>query len=200
MVRFSLVLLSIEKMKTLNIVREFKFSSGITKLLSTKKKLHNRTDTIVFYLQLISKELFGIYPQFFQKTNAKKFDLTTMIPQVDLFSFVFGGIWRYQEDISKLTDLYQGKKYWWEMIKGKNNFLRVNPWKFEQKNVLFGCLKYWTKTVQKQVEILKFIHFIYRTRAIITRGLYTFYPLYVLWPLALCMVCIQERFLIKSGL
>ena len=35
----------------------------------------------------------------------------------------------------------------------------------------------------------------YRTRAIITHGLYTFYPLfevYVLWPLALCMVSIQE--------
>ena len=37
----------------------------------------------------------------------------------------------------------------------------------------------------------------YCTRAIITRGLYTFYPLYVLWPLALCMVSIQERFLIN---
>ena len=28
------------------------------------------------------------YPQFSQKTN-KKFDFTTMIPKVDLFSFVF---------------------------------------------------------------------------------------------------------------
>jgi hypothetical protein len=32
----------------------------------------------------------------------KKFNFTTMIPQVDLF---FGGNWRHQKDISKLTDL-----------------------------------------------------------------------------------------------
>ena len=46
--------------------------------------------------------------------------------------------------------------------------------------------------------------FNYRTRAIITRGLYTFYPLFevhlCILTLALCMVSIQERFLIKSGL
>ena len=52
--------------------------------------------------------------------------------------------------------------------------------------------------------------FDYRTRAIITRGLYTFYPpfevqkvfsrVFFLKLLALCMVSIQERFLIKSGL
>ena len=50
----------------------------------------------------------------------------------------------------------------------------------------------------------------YRTRTIITRGLYTFYSLFevqkrflrgfFLKILALCMVSIQERFLIKSGL
>ena len=45
----------------------------------------------------------------------------------------------------------------------------------------------------------------YRTRAIISRGLYIFFTpfqktIYVLWPLALCMACIQERLLIKSGL
>jgi hypothetical protein len=50
----------------------------------------------------------------------------------------------------------------------------------------------------------------YRTRAIIIRGLYTFYHLFevkkcffkvfFLKILALCMVSIQERFLIKSGL
>ena len=49
----------------------------------------------------------------------------------------------------------------------------------------------------------------YRTLAIITSGLYTFYPLFevqkrfsrgfFLKILALCMVSIQERFLIKSG-
>ena len=44
----------------------------------------------------------------------------------------------------------------------------------------------------------------YRTRAIITRGLYTFYPLFEVHlctvTFGLCMVIIQERFLIKSGL
>ena len=37
--------------------------------------------------QLISKGLFGILNS--SKKRTKKFDLTTMIPQVDLFSFVF---------------------------------------------------------------------------------------------------------------
>ena len=37
--------------------------------------------------QLISKELFGILNSSTKRT--KQFDLTTMIPQVDLFSFVF---------------------------------------------------------------------------------------------------------------
>ena len=36
----------------------------------------------------------------------KKFDFTTMVPQVELFSFVFWENWRHQKDISKLTDLY----------------------------------------------------------------------------------------------
>ena len=50
----------------------------------------------------------------------------------------------------------------------------------------------------------------YRTRSIITRGLYTFYLLFEVQKrfsrgflkknLALCMVSIQERLLIKSGL
>ena len=42
----------------------------------------------------------------------------------------------------------------------------------------------------------------YHTHAIITRGLYIFYPLFEahLCTLALCMVSIQERFLNKSGL
>ena len=41
----------------------------------------------------------------------------------------------------------------------------------------------------------------YGTRVIMTRGLYTFYQLYeVHLPLALCMVSILERFLIKTGL
>ena len=36
--------------------------------------------------------------------NEQKFDFTTMVPQVELFSFVFWENWRHQKDISKLTD------------------------------------------------------------------------------------------------
>ena len=36
----------------------------------------------------------------------KKFNLSTMVPQVELFSFVFRKNLRHQKDISKLTDLY----------------------------------------------------------------------------------------------
>ena len=40
------------------------------------------------------------------KKQTNKFDFTTMIPQVDLFLFVFSGRnWRHQKDISKKTDL-----------------------------------------------------------------------------------------------
>ena len=54
--------------------------------------------------QLISKCLFGIFNS--PKKQTKKFDFTTMVPQVELFSFVFWENWRHQKDISKLTDLY----------------------------------------------------------------------------------------------
>ena len=40
----------------------------------------------------------------------------------------------------------------------------------------------------------------YRTRALITRGLYTFYPIFEGQKHFLSMVSIQERFQIKSGL
>ena len=53
--------------------------------------------------QLISKCLFGIFNS--PKKRTKKFDFTTMVPQVELFSFVFWENSRYQKDISKLTDL-----------------------------------------------------------------------------------------------
>ena len=53
--------------------------------------------------QLISKGLFGILDS--SKKRTKKFDLATMIPQVDLFSFVFWKNLKTQKDISKLTDL-----------------------------------------------------------------------------------------------
>ena len=42
---------------------------------------------LIFKGQLISKYLFGIFNS--PKKRMKKFNFTTMIPQVDLFSFVF---------------------------------------------------------------------------------------------------------------
>ena len=44
-------------------------------------------------------------PTFPPKKRTNEFYFTTMKPQVDLFSFFFGGNWRHQQDISKLTDL-----------------------------------------------------------------------------------------------
>ena len=67
------------------------------------------------------------------------------------------------------------------------------------KPKLFGIQIWWYQTFLLT----------YRMRAIITRGLYTFYPLFdvqkrsrvfFLKILALCMISIQERFQIKSGL
>ena len=64
--------------------------------------------------------------------------------------------------------------------------------------------------VYKQFKSNSLIEWVYRMRTIVTRGLYTFYPLFdvqkrfsrdfFLKILALCMVSIQERFQIKSGL
>ena len=39
------------------------------------------------------------------RKRKNEIDFTTMIPQVDLFSFVFGRNRRHQKTISKLTDL-----------------------------------------------------------------------------------------------
>ena len=64
--------------------------------------------------QLISKCLFGVFNS--SKKRMKKFDLTTMIPLVDLFSFVFWENWRHRKDISKLTDPFRMSKIlktWW---------------------------------------------------------------------------------------
>ena len=52
----------------------------------------------------ISKCFFGIFNS--PKKKMKKNDFTTMVPQVELFSFIFWENWRHQKDISKLTDLY----------------------------------------------------------------------------------------------
>ena len=47
------------------------------------------------------------YLQFSQKQTWKKNFCTTMVPQVDLFSFVFWENEDTKKDISKLTDLYK---------------------------------------------------------------------------------------------
>ena len=39
------------------------------------------------------------------KNERKKFNLTTMVPQVELFTFIFLEELKTQKDISKLTDL-----------------------------------------------------------------------------------------------
>ena len=48
---------------------------------------------------LISEGLFGII----SSSTKQKFDSTTMIPQVKLFSFLFWKYWRHKKDILKLT-------------------------------------------------------------------------------------------------
>ena len=53
-------------------------------------KVESKINQQLYKGQLISKCLFGTYLQFFQKTT-KKFDLTTMVPQLQLFSFI---IWK----------------------------------------------------------------------------------------------------------
>ena len=53
--------------------------------------------------QLISKCLFGIFNS--PKRQTKKFDFITMVPQVELFSFIFWENWRHHKYISKLRDL-----------------------------------------------------------------------------------------------
>ena len=54
--------------------------------------------------QLISKGLFGMYPQFFQKTNEK---IRLWYLRSTCFRSLFGRIWIHQKDFSKLTDLWQ---------------------------------------------------------------------------------------------
>ena len=66
--------------------------------IKESSKLSNHTKG-----QLISKCLFGIFNS--PKKQTKKFNFTTMVPQVELFSFFFWENWRHKKDISKLTDL-----------------------------------------------------------------------------------------------
>ena len=53
--------------------------------------------------ELISKCIFGVFNS--SNIRTKKFDLTTMIPYVELFPFIFLKNSKHQKDISKLTDL-----------------------------------------------------------------------------------------------
>ena len=52
---------------------------------------------------LISKSVFGIFN--FSKKRPKKINLSTMLPQVEFFSFVFWKNWRHQKILLKLPDL-----------------------------------------------------------------------------------------------
>ena len=58
----------------------------------------------LIYSRAVNCEMSFWYLQFSHKTN-NKFDFTTMVPQVELFSSVFWENWRHKKVISKLTDL-----------------------------------------------------------------------------------------------
>ena len=72
--------------------------------------------------QSISKCLFCIFNS--HKKQTRKFDFTTMVPRVELFSFNFWENWRHQNDFSKLTDLYCTTWLW--------TSLEVFPYTWEQ--------------------------------------------------------------------
>ena len=76
---------------------EFVGNTKIYQGLPSRLNLHTKG-------QLISKCLISILN--FPKKQTKKFDFTTMVPQVELFLLVFRENWRHKKDISKLTDLY----------------------------------------------------------------------------------------------
>ena len=63
-----------------------------------KKK---NTCDLSFKGQLILKCLFGIFNS--PKKLTKKFDFTTMVPQVELFSFVFWENWRHQKNYFEIN-------------------------------------------------------------------------------------------------
>ena len=58
--------------------------------------------------QLISKRLFGILNSSKQRT--RKFDLTSMIHQVDFFSFVFGDTTKKMEEIQNVITIESKSK------------------------------------------------------------------------------------------
>ena len=84
--------------------------------------------------------------QFFQadvssKKRTNEFYFTTMKPQVDLFSFVFGGNWRHQKDISKLTDLYQ-HQFWCSAVSPLYIFSIIQPLFLQKTKPSHPHLKY----------------------------------------------------------
>ena len=81
----------------------------------------------------------------------KTFDFTTMVPQVELFSFVFWENWRHQKDISKLTDLYYCTRYYAETLlfafAKKGNSVQSKMFNFASQLMVKSCIlaKRWTK-------------------------------------------------------
>ena len=79
-----------ENAKNLKLETAHKSKENFCFLITTTDKVHIYLEGHFFTLlkgQLISKGLFGILNS--PKKRTKKLDFTSMIPQVDLFSFVF---------------------------------------------------------------------------------------------------------------
>ena len=96
--------------------------------------------------QLISKCLFCIFNS--SQKRMSKFDITTMVPQVELFLFVFWENWRHQKDISKLTDLYHYVKrdsityYDWKHLSQVPKSCKPKNCIFVQNSKLLYCITY----------------------------------------------------------
>ena len=66
------------------------------------QKSTKQFDSSLFFLKVRKSRNDFFKPK---EKGMKKFYFTTMKPQVDFFPLLFGGNWRHQKDISKLTDL-----------------------------------------------------------------------------------------------
>ena len=101
---------------------------------------------VLFKGQLISKCLFGIFNS--PKKRAKKFDFTTMVPQVELFSFIFWESWRHQKDISKTWPKIQclegGKMTGLICQVGLHVLEKFQKWISMQSHLLSNFEKIWT--------------------------------------------------------
>ena len=86
-----------------------------------------------------------------------------MVPQVELFSFVFWENWRHQKDISKLTDLYYCTRYYAETLlfafAKKGNSVQSKMFNFASQLMVKSCIlaKRWTKKLgsEKKPSFLK---------------------------------------------